>query len=97
LPVLARVNAGTDLAQVIERERVGRVSTGDSVEPLVAAAEQLAENAADYGNMVRNAKALAASMFSAETAVLQIVASLTRAQRRRDAARPTLPSGGRAQ
>jgi glycosyltransferase involved in cell wall biosynthesis len=83
LPVLARVNAGTDLAHVIERERVGRVGVGDDVVPLVAAAVELADNAAEHGTMMRNAKALAATMFSAEAAVLQIVAGITRAQQRR--------------
>jgi glycosyltransferase involved in cell wall biosynthesis len=78
LPVLARVNAGTDLAHLIEREQVGRACPGAAVEPVVAAAEMLAGDSAAHDKMARNAKGLAASLFSARQAVAQIVAGLER-------------------
>lgn len=86
LPVLARVNAGTDLAHLIERQRVGRVCVGNAVEPLIAAAETLGADSVEYGTMSQNATALSASMFSAEKAVRQVVAGLERARARRGAA-----------
>jgi glycosyltransferase involved in cell wall biosynthesis len=77
LPVLARVNTGTDLAHLIERERVGRVCVGEVLEPVVAAALELADDAEKHRAMSGHAKALAASLFSAEAAVAQVVAGLT--------------------
>lgn len=77
LPVLARVNAGTDLAGLIERERVGRVCVGEVLEPVVAAALDLADDAPAHRAMSGNATALAASLFSVQAAVAQIVAGLT--------------------
>src|SRR5205085_9476462 len=44
LPVLARVNAGTDLERLIEDEGVGRVYAGNSVSELKRLAEELADN-----------------------------------------------------
>jgi len=67
--LLARVNAGTDLAGLIERERVGRVCVGEVLEPVVAAALELADDAAAHRAMSGNASALASSLFSAQAAV----------------------------
>ena len=39
LPILARINPGTDLANIINGEGVGRTYTGNSVEELRAIAE----------------------------------------------------------
>ena len=41
LPVLARVNAGTDLARLIEERGVGKVYVGNSVDELKRLAEEL--------------------------------------------------------
>lgn len=79
LPVLARVNAGTDLARIIERESVGRVCVGEAVEPLVDAARGLTEDRATHDKMAANAKELASKLFAAGKAVAQVVAALRRA------------------
>jgi glycosyltransferase involved in cell wall biosynthesis len=78
LPVLARVNAGTDLAHLIEREDVGRVCVGESIEPLLAAAQELADDRASYDKIAANARELSTTLFSAAKAVERIVAALTR-------------------
>ena len=44
LPVLARVNGGTDLERLIEDEGVGKVYVGNSVDELKRLAEELADN-----------------------------------------------------
>lgn len=69
LPVLASVNVGNDLVGLIEQERVGRAVTDASAESLARAAVELVEAvSADDG--------FAARLFSAETAVRQIVSAL---------------------
>lgn len=75
LPVLARLNAGTDLAQLIETHHVGRVYVGDSVEGLKRLAEELADNDALRATMSRRGQALGRTMFSPETAARQILRS----------------------
>ena len=73
LPVLARVNAGTDLAHLIEKEGVGKVYVGDSVAELKTLAEKKIYNRKTYGHMVSRGKNLAKKMFSSKTAVMQII------------------------
>ena len=75
LPILARVNAGTDLEQLIEREDVGRVYAGDRVDVLRGYAEELADSEAAHQKMSAHGQALGARMFSPEAAVRQIVAA----------------------
>jgi glycosyltransferase involved in cell wall biosynthesis len=75
LPVLARVNPGTDLAQLIEREDVGRVYTGNNLDPLREFAEELADSDLTHGRMTVHALALGATMFSPEIAARQIIAA----------------------
>jgi glycosyltransferase involved in cell wall biosynthesis len=73
LPVLARVSVGTDLAQLIDEEGVGRAYTGNSVDELKRLAEELADNDALRSSMSARGIQLGHSMFSPETAARQIV------------------------
>ena len=82
LPVLARVNPGTDVANLIEGERVGAAYTGHSVEEFAAIATRLVDDAAGRQGMGQRGRELQARMFSPRSAVAQVVAGL-----RRDAAR----------
>jgi glycosyltransferase involved in cell wall biosynthesis len=74
LPVLARVNAGTDLEHLIVDEGVGKVYAGSSVEELRRLAEELADNDTLRDAMSERGKKLGRVMFSPETIARQIVA-----------------------
>jgi glycosyltransferase involved in cell wall biosynthesis len=76
LPVLARVNRGTDLVRLIEEHGVGRVYVGDSVSELRVSAEEMADNPNLRQEMSERSKTLGRTIFSVETAARQIVASL---------------------
>jgi len=82
LPVLASINPGNDLAELIQSEDVGRVCTDQSVENLQRLALELVDEVATGSVAVGNAavtdrcKALSAKLFSPEAAVRQIVAAL---------------------
>jgi glycosyltransferase involved in cell wall biosynthesis len=77
LPVLARVNAGTDLAHLIAAEGVGRAYVGDSVAELHTLAEELIEQNAQQHTMSDRGRALSTRMFSPAAAVRQIVAAIS--------------------
>lgn len=72
LPVLARVNAGTDLAHLIENEGVGRVYVGESVQVFSTFAEEIIDSLVEHKEMASRGRALAERMFSPATAVRQI-------------------------
>jgi glycosyltransferase involved in cell wall biosynthesis len=74
LPVLARVNAGTDVQRLIEDSGVGRVYVGYSVKELKRLAEELADDDALRRSMSQRGKQLGRSMFSPESAARQILA-----------------------
>jgi hypothetical protein len=76
LPVLASVNAGNDLVGLIEQERVGRAVTDASAESLARAAVELVDAVSSDDGFAKRCKALSARLFSAETAVRQIVSAL---------------------
>jgi glycosyltransferase involved in cell wall biosynthesis len=76
LPVLARVNAGTDLEHLIEDEGVGRVYVGNSVGELKRLAEELADDDVLRHAMSERGRQLGGRMFSPEMAARQIVALL---------------------
>ena len=76
LPVLASVNAGNDLVGLIEQERVGRASVDTSADSLARAAGELVDSLDADPGFANRCKALSARLFSAETAVRQIVAAL---------------------
>lgn len=75
VPVLARVNPGTDLMRLIEAEQVGKVYVGNSLAELKELAEQLMDDEALRHSMSERGRELGRSMFSPATAVQQIVAS----------------------
>jgi glycosyltransferase involved in cell wall biosynthesis len=74
LPVLARVNGGTDLEKLILDQGVGKVYSGNSVTELKRLAEELADNTALRHSMSGRGKQLGRLMFSPETAARQIIA-----------------------
>ena len=73
VPVLARVNPGTDLANLIDREFVGRVYEGESASALQRLAEELADSPSMREEMAGNGRALGPRMFSSEAAARQLV------------------------
>jgi glycosyltransferase involved in cell wall biosynthesis len=73
LPVLARVNAGNDLAELIRSRGVGRVYVGESADALQALAEELCDDAAARSAMSACARALSRDTFSAAGAAGQIL------------------------
>jgi glycosyltransferase involved in cell wall biosynthesis len=75
VPVLARVNSGTDLGRLIEDEAVGRVYVGNSVAELGRLAEELADNDTLRRSMSERGRQLGRRMFSPAAAARQIVAS----------------------
>ncbi len=76
LPVLAKINEGNDLVELIRDERVGAVATGDSVELLAGEAEALIDACAGDRDLPGRCKALYQRVFSPERAVGQIVGAL---------------------
>jgi glycosyltransferase involved in cell wall biosynthesis len=72
LPVLARVNGGTDLERLIEDEQVGRVYVGSSAGELKRLAEELADNDALRATMSERGRQLGRRMFSPAAAAKQI-------------------------
>lgn len=81
LPVLASINPGNDLVEMIEREGVGRVCTDHSAATLQRLALELVDQVAAVGagdeDVSARCKALSSRLFSPEAAVNQIVAALS--------------------
>lgn len=76
LPVLASINSGNDLVELIQSEGVGWACTDQSVDTLQRLAIELADQI-DRGECVaERCHALSARLFSPETVVKQIVAGL---------------------
>lgn len=75
LPVLAKVNPGNDLVKLIESEGVGRVCAAASPEALRLCAEDLLR-VLDHTQARSSCQALAARLFSPQSAVAQIVAAI---------------------
>lgn len=76
LPVLASVNHGNDIVDLIESERVGRVSTDASAQTLKKLAEQLIDDLRSDTHYAVRCRALSAKLFASEVAVRQIVEAL---------------------
>ncbi|MFZ3014354.1 MAG: glycosyltransferase family 4 protein, partial [Nitrospira sp.] len=76
LPVLASVNPGNDLVELIKQERVGRVCTDSTAESLGAMAQALVTDILLDGEFKTRCKSLAARLFSPAVAVKQIVEAL---------------------
>jgi len=75
LPVLARINAGNDLCDLIARAGVGKAYVGDSIVSFADLGMALCESS-DRDAMAQRARALSDSLYSSRAAVSQIVADL---------------------
>lgn len=80
LPVLASINPGNDLEEMILSEKVGRVCNNHSVDTLQRLAIDLLNDVTTTGNrnwaVSERCKALSAKLFSPEVAVKQILSAL---------------------
>lgn len=76
LPVLANINAGNDLAQMIRVEGVGRVCESNRVDELVQLAENLMDQIGVDSTLPARCIDLFNREFAVETTVKQIVAAL---------------------
>ncbi len=76
LPVLASINPGNDLVELISTENVGRACTDTSVESLAANALELVEAITRDRGFKDRCQGLASRLFSPEVAVKQIVSAL---------------------
>lgn len=77
LPVMAIINPGNDLQFIIERNRVGCVTTGRSTKNYQLLADSLLKEISSHGDELRSrCKSLAAELFSSEAAVKQIINAL---------------------
>lgn len=77
LPVLASINPGNNLAELIQREGVGRVCTDHSADTLQRLAVELADEIISGKSVSARCRALSAKLFSPEAAVNQIAAALS--------------------
>ncbi len=75
LPVLARINSGNDLCDLIAQEGVGRAYLGDSTDEFAQLGLDLCESS-ERDQMAERARALAQSLYSSQAAVGQIVRNL---------------------
>ena len=77
LPVLARINARTDLADLIRDENVGRVYIGNKIECFRHLAEEIIDNENNLRIMSERGFILHKKMFSSNYAANKIVRSLS--------------------
>lgn len=77
VPVLAKVNPGTDLQNIIEEEKVGIVYTGKKVEDLLVLAEKIIDDVIGYKLMSEQCQPLYSKMFSTRKITDKIIASLS--------------------
>jgi glycosyltransferase involved in cell wall biosynthesis len=78
LPVLASINPGNDLAEIIDREGVGRVRTDQSVDTLLYQVQILLDEIATDKGISARCRALSGKLFSPQAAVQQITSALDR-------------------
>lgn len=76
LPVLAIINEGNDLENMIVHEQVGKVCTNHSLDTLEALTLTLASETANSNAASTRCKELSTKLFSPEVAVKQIVSAL---------------------
>ena len=76
LPVLATINHGNDLGELIHSEGVGRVCNDNSLDTLKQLAEELADDCSSEINYAEKCHALSERLFSPNTTVNQIVSAL---------------------
>jgi glycosyltransferase involved in cell wall biosynthesis len=72
IPILARVNQGTDLAYLIENKDVGYVYVGDQITEFKIMAEELIDDETLWQGLSVNCRRLGKDMFSSESAVSKI-------------------------
>lgn len=77
LPVLANINAGNDLAQLIRNERVGQVCETNQVDELLSLTEKLLDQIETDSALSARCTALFEREFAVENTVKQIVAALS--------------------
>ena len=77
LPVLANINAGNDLAQMIRDERVGQVCEANLVDELLLLTEKLLDQIQTDSGFSARCTALFEREFAVENTVKQIVAALS--------------------
>ena len=75
LPVLASINSGNDLADIIDREAVGRVCLDHSVETLRRLAIECVDETTIDSNMSVRCLSLSAKLFTPKSVVQQIIAA----------------------
>lgn len=73
LPVLARINPGTDLERLIQDEGVGSCYSGDSIEELRLRAEGLIDAGDELARMAERGRRLARRLFTPQAAVERIL------------------------
>jgi glycosyltransferase involved in cell wall biosynthesis len=78
LPVLASVNAGNDIVELIRTEATGEVVTDGSAASLAAAAIRLLDDAIDGPARAERCRALAERLFSVQGAAGQVARALAR-------------------
>jgi glycosyltransferase involved in cell wall biosynthesis len=76
LPVLAKINPGNDLVDLINEANVGSVYSGSSVQELRSLAEALVYRLSEDKGINLRCKKLAKELFSTEVAVKQIMIAL---------------------
>lgn len=76
LPVLASINSGNNLVELITQENVGRVCTDYSVDTLAFLAKELVAEVSSSHNFDIQCKNLSKKLFSPDVAVKQIVSAL---------------------
>jgi glycosyltransferase involved in cell wall biosynthesis len=77
LPVLANINAGNDLAEIIRDQGIGQVCETNRVDELLSLVEKLLDQIQTDLGLSERCKALFDREFSVENAVKQIVAALS--------------------
>lgn len=77
LPVLANINAGNDLTQLIRNERIGQVCEANQVDELLLLTEKLLDQIGMDSGLPARCTALFEREFAVENTVKQIVAALS--------------------
>lgn len=77
LPVLACINKGNDLFDIIDSKQVGRAYEGICFEKVVYGIHEMVDGLNDDTEVMRNCKALASDLFSTNAAVKKIVGSFS--------------------
>jgi len=80
LPVLASVNPGNDMIDLVENENIGRVSTDPDGRDLAAMATEMVDDTELFSGRAKRSIDLARRLFSVEAAADQVEAALIRAR-----------------